>query len=90
MCDCPKCRLEKMVGCDLNSDFGAQRGGSMVSAYMTQHGCGYPQALQEVGQIMQQEWDRLPGIYAARHGLDIQQAMAAIWMHASNSPSVLQ
>lgn len=68
----------------------AERGHDMISAYMDEHGVGFPEAVEALGRQRRQEFAELAATYAERHGLDDEQTLFALWRHGIDGPGRVQ
>ena len=67
-----------------------ERGRDMVSQYMEQHDCGFPEAVEGLARERRAEFAELRATYAELHGLDDEQTLCALWAHGIDGPGSVQ
>jgi hypothetical protein len=65
-------------------------GEDKISRYMAEHGVGFPEAVEALGEQRRREFADLRAVYAERHGLDDEQTMFAMWRHGIDGPARAQ
>lgn len=66
------------------------RGQDLISRYMEQHDCGFPEAVEGLAREQRAEFAELRATYAELHGLDDEQTLAALWAHGIDGPGSIQ
>jgi hypothetical protein len=89
-CNCPACRMGRLMAEADDDDAGDLRRRDMVSYYMERFGMMYPEAVIMLRQESNLQWKGAIEAMVRRHGLDRDDAISHVLTHAINPSELIQ
>ena len=89
-CNCPACRMARLMAEADDDDAGDLRRQDMVSYYMERFGMRFPEAIATLDHERDLQWKAAIEAMVRRHGLDRDDAISHVLTHAINPSELIQ